>query len=373
MPTPRVLIADDQPDVLHALRLLLKGEGWESETVDSPEGVLAAVSRGGFDAVLMDLNYARDTTSGKEGLDLLPRLRALDDALPVLTMTAWGTIGLAVEAMRRGATDFVLKPWENAALLRTLRSHLGSRTRHEHSTRRDLVIARRVQSRLLPEAPPSLQTLECAGKCTQAGAVGGDAYDFLDLGRGRVGFMLADASGKGIAAALLMANLQASLRSQAALAADDLTAFLCAANERFLAATSPEHYATLFFGVYDDDTRRLRYANCGHNPPLLLRAGGGWERFAATAPVLGLVEGWTGAAAEVELRAGDTLLVFTDGLTEAAGPGDEEFGETRLLEALRACRDRPLAAIPDALLEAVEAFAGPVHEDDRTVVVARGR
>jgi sigma-B regulation protein RsbU (phosphoserine phosphatase) len=371
---PRVLIADDQPDVLLALKLLLKGEGWESEAVDSPEGVLAAVSRGGFDAVVMDLNYARDTTSGKEGLDLLPRLRALDDGLPVLTMTAWGTIGLAVEAMRRGATDFVLKPWDNAALVRTLRSHLDGNARREHSAaQHDLVVARRVQSRLLPEAPPALRTLECAGRCVQAGAVGGDAYDFLDLGRDRVGIMLADASGKGIAAALLMANLQASLRSHASVAASDLPAFLRAVNGQFLAATAPEHYATLFFGVYDDESRLLRYANCGHNPPVLLRADGSAERLAATAPVLGLVEGWKGTANEVVLGAGDTLLVFTDGLTEAEGPADEEFGEARLFEALRACADHRLDLVPGALLEAVEAFAGPVHEDDRTVLVARGR
>jgi DNA-binding NtrC family response regulator len=121
---PRILIADDQPDVLTALRLLLKGEGFQIESATSPAGVLGAVENRDFDAVLMDLNYARDTTSGREGLDLLCRLQSLDSALPVIVMTAWGSVELAVEAMRRGARDFVQKPWENARLLTILRTQI---------------------------------------------------------------------------------------------------------------------------------------------------------------------------------------------------------------------------------------------------------
>src|SRR5438876_12111524 len=122
---PRVLIADDQRDVLEALRLLLKGEGYESETAYSPAAVMAALEARDFDAVLMDLNYARDTTSGQEGLDLLARIQRLDGTLPVVVMTAWGTVDLAVEAMRRGARDFVQKPWENARLLTTLATQIA--------------------------------------------------------------------------------------------------------------------------------------------------------------------------------------------------------------------------------------------------------
>jgi DNA-binding NtrC family response regulator len=118
--SPRILLADDQRDVLEALRLLLKGEGFTIETVQSPAAALRAVEGAEFDAVLMDLNYARDTTSGAEGLDLLERLRAVDPSLPVVVMTAWGSVDLAVEAMRRGARDFVQKPWDNARLLATL-------------------------------------------------------------------------------------------------------------------------------------------------------------------------------------------------------------------------------------------------------------
>jgi DNA-binding NtrC family response regulator len=122
---PRILIADDQRDVLEALRLLLKGEGYESETVSSPAAALAALEARDYDAVLMDLNYARDTTSGQEGLDLLARIQRLDGTLPVVVMTAWGSVDLAVEAMRRGARDFVQKPWENARLLTTLATQIA--------------------------------------------------------------------------------------------------------------------------------------------------------------------------------------------------------------------------------------------------------
>src|SRR5688572_8736675 len=121
---PRTLIADDEPDILIALRLLLKSEGYQAETVSSPAAVLEAISRSQFDVVLMDLNYARDTTSGREGLDLISRIQALDPQLPIIVMTAWANVDLAVEAMRRGVRDFVQKPWENPRLLQTLRKQV---------------------------------------------------------------------------------------------------------------------------------------------------------------------------------------------------------------------------------------------------------
>ena len=131
---PRVLIADDQRDVLEALRLLLKGEGYGIETVSSPSGVLDAVQSREFEAVLIDLNYTRDTTSGQEGLDLLSKIQSIDSTLPVIVMTAWGSVDLAVEAMRRGARDFIQKPWENARLLAIVRTQveLSGAVRRSH-------------------------------------------------------------------------------------------------------------------------------------------------------------------------------------------------------------------------------------------------
>ena len=121
---PRILIADDQREVREALRLLLKAEGFDSETASSPAEVIQAVTSREYDTVLMDLNYTRDTTSGQEGLDLLAKLRAMDETLPVVVMTAWGSVGLAVEVMRQGARDFVEKPWDNNRLISILRTQV---------------------------------------------------------------------------------------------------------------------------------------------------------------------------------------------------------------------------------------------------------
>src|SRR5579884_80793 len=121
---PRVLIADDQADVLEALRLLLKGEGYQIEAVNAPAAIVSALESRDFDVVIMDLNYTRDTTSGEEGLDLLTRIQAIDSMLPVVVMTAWGSVGLAVEAMRRGARDFIQKPWENERLLSIVKTQI---------------------------------------------------------------------------------------------------------------------------------------------------------------------------------------------------------------------------------------------------------
>src|SRR5690349_7496619 len=130
----RILIADDQADVLEALRLLLKGEGYQIESATSPAGIISALEARDFDVVIMDLNYTRDTTSGQEGLDLLSRIQTIDSILPVIVMTAWGSVDLAVEAMRRGARDFIQKPWENARLLAILRTQveLSGAVRRSH-------------------------------------------------------------------------------------------------------------------------------------------------------------------------------------------------------------------------------------------------
>jgi len=371
---PRVLIADDQPDVRVALELLLKSDGFRTTAVDSPAAALEAVERDHFDLALLDLNYARDTTSGEEGLDLLRRLRALDGAVPVLVMTAWGTIDLAVEAMRRGARGFVLKPWRNAELLRTVREQMAvAEATPQTGGERDLAVARRVQTGFLPRTGPEMASLEYEGWCAQAGAVGGDGYDFLDLGRGRLGLVLADASGKGVPGALLMASLQGILRSETAHGATDLLGLLSETNRIFYDSTAPEHYATLFFSTFEDESGLLRYVNCGHNPPLVLRADGSVERLSPTAPALGLLEPWDGTEASVALGPGDTLLVYTDGATEAASAAGEEFGDGRLEAALKDNAGRPLEAMRRGLLGAIEAFAGRDRRDDLTLVLARGR
>ena len=159
----RVLIADDQADVLTALRLLLKGEDCQTEAASSPAGVLRAVGEKEFDVVLMDLNYARDTTSGKEGLDLLARLRALDSTLPIVVMTAWGSVDVAVEAMRQGARDFVQKPWDNARLLSILRTQAelgGALRKHQRLEAENKILRGAGLPKLIAESPAMKPALE---------------------------------------------------------------------------------------------------------------------------------------------------------------------------------------------------------------------
>ncbi len=169
MAAPRILVADDQRDVLEALRLLLKGEGFEVETAASPPAILGALEAGEFDAALMDLNYTRDTTSGREGFDLLTKIAALDATLPVIVMTAWGSVDGAVEAMRRGARDYVQKPWDNARLLAQLRTQvelaraLRRTQRLEEQTR---LLGREGFPELIAESPamqPVLRLMERVG------------------------------------------------------------------------------------------------------------------------------------------------------------------------------------------------------------------
>ncbi len=368
----RILVGDDQPDVLEALRLLLKGEGHRSVLVDSPQALLRAARSDPFDLILMDLNYARDTTSGAEGLDLLSSLHAQDNAAPVIVMTAWSSVDLAVEAMRRGACDFIQKPWDNARLLDTIRKQAGDaaqRVRTERLVKSELEIARNVQQKLFPGQGRRLKTLDYAGRCSPAREVSGDYYDFLDTGEDGLGCVLADVSGKGVAAALLMANLQACFRSQPQEALRHPAETLRAVNKLFYESTPPEHFATLFFGHCDDRSRRLRYANAGHLPPLLVRADGSVERLTATATVIGVFKDWSSEERSVELNPGDTLVLFTDGVTEAGVDSGTEFGEDGLLSLIQAGRGDSAEELVDRIVSAVAAE----RHDDVTAVALRAR
>ena len=242
----------------------------------------------------------------------------------------------------------------------------------ERRAAHELEIAKEVQLRLFPQTLPTIQSLEYAGVCIQARQVGGDYYDFLSLGAGRLGLVLGDISGKGIAAALLMANLQANLRTQYALALDDPARFLHSVNDLFYENTAASAYASLFFGEYDDRTRRLRYANCGHLSPLLLRADHSLERLDSTCTVLGLFKDWSCSMEECSLHPGDTLALYTDGVTEAFDAKGVEFGEDRLIDVLRCNCAHPAQRLLDAIVNEVRRFSPHEQHDDITLIVAKG-
>lgn len=238
---------------------------------------------------------------------------------------------------------------------------------------REMALARRVQNKLFPQRMPPLETLDYAGTCEQAYAIGGDYYDFIDMGRGRVGLALGDVSGKGVYAALLMANLQASLRSQRALALQDLAGFLRSVNKLFYESMALGFFATLFFAEYSDATRTLRYVNCGHFPAFLVRANGRHEKLHSTATVLGLFEKWTCTVRDVKMSPGDILVMYSDGVTEARGRSGEIFGEERMLRTVCANASLPACEILSAIAASARKFGGEVQEDDLTLLVARAR
>jgi serine phosphatase RsbU (regulator of sigma subunit)/catechol 2,3-dioxygenase-like lactoylglutathione lyase family enzyme len=253
------------------------------------------------------------------------------------------------------------------------RRALAERLESERRAAQELEIAKQVQARLFPQSQPALKTLEYAGLCIQARKVGGDYYDFLDLGKARLGFVIGDISGKGIAAALLMANLQANLRSQCAIALDQPQRLLRSVNQLFCDNTPDGAFATLFFAEYDDTACRLRYANCGHLPALLLRKDCSVERLDATATVLGIFKEWDCEIGECQLRPGDTLALYTDGITESYNSADEQFGEQRLIEALqRHCESCSQIALT-AIVDEVQRFSPHEQHDDITLIIAKHR
>ena len=253
------------------------------------------------------------------------------------------------------------------------RRALAGRLESERRAAQELEIAKQVQARLFPQTLPPLKTLEYAGLCIQARKVGGDYYDFLDLGQERLGLVIGDISGKGIAAALLMANLQANLRSQCAIALDQPQRLLCSVNQLFCENTPDGSFATLFFAEYNDTTGRLRYANCGHLPALLLRSDESVERLDATATVLGIFKDWDCEIGECQLHPGDSLALYTDGITESYNSADEQFGEQRLIEALQRHRESSSQAALASIVDEVQRFSPHEQHDDITLIIAKHR
>ncbi|HKE22183.1 MAG TPA: SpoIIE family protein phosphatase [Bryobacteraceae bacterium] len=253
------------------------------------------------------------------------------------------------------------------------RRQVAIRLEAERRAAQELEIAKQVQARLFPQTMPPMETLDYAGTCIQARQVGGDYLDFLDLGRRRYGLAIADIAGKGMAAALIMANLQASLRSQCAIALDEPERLLCSVNRLFFENTHESSYATLFFGEYCDETRRLRYANCGHLAPLVIRGDGSLARLESTSTVVGLFSEWDCAFAEHRLQPGDTLALYTDGVTESFNEAGEEFGEQRLVEALHRHREAPPRETIASVVDEVRRFSPEEQHDDITLIVAKCR
>lgn len=235
---------------------------------------------------------------------------------------------------------------------------------------RELEDIRLVSARMFPRNLPQLVGLAYAGVCVEARHTGGDFYDFFDRGPHWLGFAVGDVSGKGTASALVRATIQASLRTLCSVGIKDLDQSLALVNRLLFESTPEAMYVTLFLADYDENTRRLKYVNCGHPAPLLSRPNG-VSRLKTTSPVLGLFSDWKGSIGEIELKAGDTLLVYTDGITEATNDAGEEFGDDRLLAMLEA-QNVPLSTLLQQCVNEVCRFGASDQRDDLTLVALRG-
>jgi phosphoserine phosphatase RsbU/P len=241
----------------------------------------------------------------------------------------------------------------------------------------ELDIAREVQERLFPQELPKVEGLDYFGACRPALGVGGDYYDFLELPDGKFGIAIGDVSGKGIGASLMMASLQASLRGQAIHSGNDLAGLMTHVNTLVYEASTTNRYATFFYAQYDPKTRKLDYVNAGHNPPFLLRPNGeGVEviKLETGGPVVGMLPSMLARYEQGEetLFRGDLLIGFTDGISEAMNPDEEEWGEDALLEELKRMASDPASVILHSIVASADAFAsGAKQHDDMTMIVVR--
>jgi sigma-B regulation protein RsbU (phosphoserine phosphatase) len=369
----RVLIADDQKHVLEALEFLLKDCGFSTHAVTDPAHALTALEADRFDAVLVDLNYTRDTTSGTEGLELVSRIRSMDETVPVLVMTAWGSVDQAVEAMRRGASDFVQKPWDNRELLQKLENQLSTaaaqrRTRWERS--HELEEAREIQDKLLPKRLPELPGYEVAGTTRPIRVVGGDYYNVVRISREEIAFCIADVAGKGMPAALLMSSFQAALMP---LVEQRLSPReLCRRLNRMLCDLTPVgKFISFFYAVLNSSNHRLTYCNAGHNPPLLVRADGRWSELNAAGAVLGQFPDWEYEQSELPLSVGDELVVFTDGLVESINLDDEPFGEQNVIRIAQENPNAGAQELLNSLMRAASKHCDGHFQDDASLMVLK--
>ena len=335
--------------------------------------MLSLLEAGEFDAVVMDLNYARDTTSGAEGLELVSLIRMMDQSLPIVVMTAWGNVDLAVDAMRRGASDFVQKPWDNRQLLQKLRYQV-SRAKTLRSAQRqhddELREAREIQEKLLPKSLPEVAGYELAAMSKPIRFVGGDYYNVMRGDSNHIALCIADVCGKGLPAALLMSSFQAALRPLMVQRLDPSE--LCGRLNRILCELTPVgKFISFFYAVLSPSERRLTYCNAGHNPPFLIGADGRSSELNAAGAVLGQFPNWRYEQSDLQMDSGDKLVVFTDGLVEACNVDEEPFGDDNVV---RIAQENPASNALDLmglLTQAASRHCGGNFQDDASLIVLR--
>jgi len=364
-----ILIAEDQEYVREALAMLLRGQGYSVSLCASPHEALIAAQQRTPDVALLDMNYQRDSTSGIEGLHLIQRLRQVDPTVPIIALTAWGNVDLAVSAMKNGASDFIEKPWRNDALLEKVQS-LTQRAQQVRSSQRisefERHDAHELQTRIVPQRHLIAEGVEIFGDSIPADVVGGDYFGVWQPAAGALHFCVADVSGKGTPGALIAAMLYASVSTLSS--SSNSPEVILSQMETVLRNQLGEgHYVTIFYGVLDLPTHILHFVNAGHCPPILRRADGSVESLPSTRPVLGLRLDAMFRSERLTLLAGDRLLLYTDGVTEAENDSGEEFGAERLASVFDG--GPPLPEQWRTIMDHVHKHANGNFADDATLLL----
>ena len=365
-----ILVAEDQEHVREALALLLRGHGYSVTLCASPNEALAAAQQQTPDLAVVDMNYQRDSTSGLEGLDLIQQLRQVDGTVPIIALTAWGNVDLAVNAMKHGASDFMEKPWRNDALLQKV--HLLTRTAQQtRSSQRisehEREDAHQLQTRLVPQRHLMAGDIELFGESIPAGVVGGDYFGVWQPAPDALHFCVADVSGKGTPGALIAAMLYASVTTLSS-SSNSPDQILGRVESILRDQLGEGHYVTIFYGVLDLKTHVLDYVNAGHCPPILQRDRT-QRLLESTRPVLGLRLDAVSRSERIRLVPGDRMLLYTDGVSEAVDGAGEEFGSQRLAAAMSELSGSSLAEQHAAVLDDVRQFARGNFTDDVTLLL----
>jgi len=363
----RILIVEDDPAILVGLKDNLEFESHQVVTATDGETGYRLLSEQTPDLVILDLMLPK-----LNGYDLCKRVRGEGFGGPILMLSARSQEGDRVMGLDLGANDYVSKPFSLRELLARVRSllrHERDHRQNEEQLTGELEMAARVQRDLFPRVLPEAPGLDYAGLCRPARGVSGDYYDFLELGDGKLGLLLADVSGKGMAAALLGASLHAAVRAHARASGAQCGDVMAKANRLLFDTSPPDRFATVFYGVYDGATRVLTFANAGHVPPILLR-GGECTRLNSLTPPAGLFAVLPATESAVQLIRGDCLLIFSDGVSEAENENQEEFGEDRLSGVLAGLSGMPAKELCEGVAQQVRNYAGGGRQMDDITLIA---
>jgi phosphoserine phosphatase RsbU/P len=366
----RILVADDQPTIVEALLFLLKAQGIAADQASNPEEVATLVATRSYDLLLMDMNYARDTTSGSEGLELVERIKTVDPALGIVVMTAWSTIDIAVAALQRGASDFVQKPWDNDATIKILDTQIkATRGRRRELAMRlaEIEEAATVHRTLMGASLGTFGRFTIAASTRPHREVGGDYFDLFEVEKDKIALCIADVMGKGVGAALLMANMQAHFRVLMERNLDP--ASVCQSLNSTLLRAGNEKLMSMMCASLNVQSGEFVYSTAGHPPAILLRGTGETESLTSDDAILGSFASWTYKAESRKLLPGDRVVMVTDGFLESEDETGEELGQDRLCGWAKELRHLPAAEFQAQMNRRLLDFAKSSIADDATVMV----